>query len=659
MNRSFKNSVVAGMLALTIVAGGAPAASAQSPSISDLQAQINQLLATLNTLKAGQSAGTCTGNWSRSLGQGSTGTDVLRLQQFLNRSADTRVAVSGAGSVGMETSFYGPATAAAVSKFQVKYRGEVLAPNGLLNPTGFFGPSSITKANALCVSTPTQPTTPTTPTTPDSGGDEGVTLQGEGTLEVLEIDDAEKTDIEEAAGDAIIAELTLEAKDGDIEINRLDLSLVADSDATEKDPWDTFENISLWVNDEKISEVRIDNRNDFLNRNLGTVRFSNLDLVLEEDEEITVSIAVSVRNNIKGAGTNASWNVSAQRLRYFDADGAASDESSFGDLGEAVAFDIVVRGDGEELKFALGPNNPDDRNLIVDESRRTNNQTILQYTIEAIDNDIELDTLYVNVETGTAIFSDVVSDIRLVIGNKSFRKEAIVSTGDYTANSVRVAFDIDGDIEIDEDDKETIRVVVDLKPQSNYANGETIRARVTAAERDLTEAEGADDIKEFSGTVVGDEYRLISEGIVTSPDNVSFGFTTQGRDDTTGIFTIEFEVTAVEGDFYINNAATTTSATTSGGVRFSLDTTSGTPTSISAILDSSADERNDGVFIVREGETETFTLQVTVDASAAGQHRVSLEAIHYSTATDGVSDVETYLTTPANEYRTPYGFINE
>ncbi len=108
----------------------------------------------------------CPYTWARNLTVGATGDDVKKLQQFLNSMSDTMVASSGAGSVGNETSTFGPATKAAVVKFQNKYASEVLTPVGLSAGTGYFGASSRVKANALCSSAAATTPTTTTPTTP-------------------------------------------------------------------------------------------------------------------------------------------------------------------------------------------------------------------------------------------------------------------------------------------------------------------------------------------------------------------------------------------------------------------------------------------------------------------------------------------------------------
>ncbi len=79
--------------------------------------------------------------WSRSLKLGSRGADVKDLQMFLNMCADSKVANSGAGSPGMETTYFGPATKAAVVKWQ--------AARGVMPTSGLFGPLSRAKAADL------------------------------------------------------------------------------------------------------------------------------------------------------------------------------------------------------------------------------------------------------------------------------------------------------------------------------------------------------------------------------------------------------------------------------------------------------------------------------------------------------------------------------
>ncbi len=77
---------------------------------------------------------------------GSTGVDVMNLQKVLNMYPQTQVAVSGAGSPGMETSYFGNATRGAVNKFHALHLVEL----GISAPTGnAFG---LTRAllNQIC-----------------------------------------------------------------------------------------------------------------------------------------------------------------------------------------------------------------------------------------------------------------------------------------------------------------------------------------------------------------------------------------------------------------------------------------------------------------------------------------------------------------------------
>src|SRR4030042_6899632 len=91
---------------------------ASALTAEELQAQIATLTAQLAALQTqlttltGTTAGTvpaaCTGiTFTANLTIGSTGTAVQCLQAFLNRSATTQVAATGAGSPGSETTYFG------------------------------------------------------------------------------------------------------------------------------------------------------------------------------------------------------------------------------------------------------------------------------------------------------------------------------------------------------------------------------------------------------------------------------------------------------------------------------------------------------------------------------------------------------------------------
>lgn len=99
---------------------------------------------------------------STTLRFGDSGPQVLLLQQLLNKSPDTAVAVSGAGSPGMESSYFGAKTLDAVKRYQNKYSAQILVPAGLASPTGIVGPLTLVMMQKG-VSTSTAATSATTP----------------------------------------------------------------------------------------------------------------------------------------------------------------------------------------------------------------------------------------------------------------------------------------------------------------------------------------------------------------------------------------------------------------------------------------------------------------------------------------------------------------
>lgn len=156
--------VAAGFVGFAMAVSAFVPAIASADTASDLQAQINSLLATIASLQS-QLSGTTGGGastgytFNTNLTMGSKGTDVMNLQKVLNMSADTRVnqTANGAGSPGNETSNFGGLTRAAVVKFQVKY--------GITPAVGYVGPVTRAKLNSMNTGSTVPPVvTPGTPT---------------------------------------------------------------------------------------------------------------------------------------------------------------------------------------------------------------------------------------------------------------------------------------------------------------------------------------------------------------------------------------------------------------------------------------------------------------------------------------------------------------
>ncbi|MFA6339108.1 MAG: hypothetical protein WCW87_03575 [Candidatus Paceibacterota bacterium] len=94
------------------------------------------------------------GTFTRTLTLGMSGYDVQMLQKFLNSSSDTKIASTGAGSPGNETTYFGQLTKNAVIKYQNKYATKLVFPKGFYSGDGIFDSTTRNMVNLAIASNP-------------------------------------------------------------------------------------------------------------------------------------------------------------------------------------------------------------------------------------------------------------------------------------------------------------------------------------------------------------------------------------------------------------------------------------------------------------------------------------------------------------------------
>ncbi len=598
---------------------------ADAATIANVQASLNGTAPTMPTTPSTGGSMACNASvWTRDLTVGSTGADVMALQKFLNMSAATQVAATGAGAPGMETSTFGPATRAAVIKFQTA--------NAITPAAGYVGPVTRTTIAAKCSgTTPTTPGNPTTPTTPT--GLNG----GEGTLEVNDLLGDVESDLEEGDKDVKVLGLELEAKDSDISIQRVDVQFDLDDafggESTQLDDYIT--EATLWLDGKKIGTVDVDQIDeDSSESDLYEARFTGLNSIIREGKTADLHVAVTAVKNVDTGdiATQLEVGIPDTGIRAIDAMGISEtynggyNGNGYGDLETFT----VGQSDTGTLDITEGDNNPEAGIVVANDTTDTNNVTVLEFDLEANDQDITITDLPVGITvSGATNVGDIVKRATLYKGSTAVKSKTIpASAGTYA----EIVF-TDVNLEIQDGDTETFSVKLDINKTDSGepADGDTVIASTTESlvGWDVEDANGENVTPD--GSVGGNTQTFyLANGISVTYKSSTATKTVgsiAGAPDVAD-FTVKFSVKNVGDDtVYFDGdveagipagAGTVTWATTT-------DSTTGTTTSgftaygtgiVTADSPDSSDVLNSGDkrFVLDAGETRNFTFTVSIPA---------------------------------------------
>ncbi len=574
--------------------------------------------------------------FTRDLTLGSTGADVIELQTWLEAKGMLMI------PAGVSKGYFGALTQSALAKYQ--------ASVGISPAAGYFGP--ITRAKVAMEGTPSNPGNDDD----DNDSDNGDLSGGEASLEQFDLSAGNDSDVEEGAS-AEIAEIEFDVEDGDVSIDRIDLSLVADSGNEESDPWDSFDSLRLLVDGDEIGEADLSDEDNYLDEDTGTLRISGIDYVVREGETVTIAVEVTAQNSVDGADADAAeWtiNVEDDGIRATDAEGI---QQYVGVDTDTVDFSIEVEGDGEELNVSSSNDDPESDTFEVLDNGKSDPASIFVFDLEAEESDIEIDTVQIAVETGTADVNDVVSEFTLEIDGEEFDDWSFADLDDGATTTATIEFDIDGDYTLDADSEVSVVLIAEFKAANgtNYAtSGETILASIATGAID---GEGADDVTS-DGSATGDEHTLAIAGLTAELSSKESD--TSGDNDTVGEYTFVVDVTAFEEDAFIELAASR-GTTTNSDVGFSvaifdgsnaLVTTGTTTFSVTA----DEDEDNNNFVEVGNGDTVQFTVEVFFDAATSGTYRAQLYSVNHN---DTAANEDTvFQLVPESTYRSASEYVN-
>lgn len=646
----FKRGAVGGVLALMLLALAVPQLPrAEAATIEELQAQIQALILQLTTLQGGStsSALVCTPFMS-DLTLGRSGTEVSALQRFLM----SRGHAIPAGATG----YFGGQTQAALSAFQ--------SSNGIAPAVGYFGPITRSKVNILCAvaSQPTNPgegtttPSPTTPTSPVSG------LKGEATLEKFDAKSGDDTNLEEGQKNISVMDVSFKVDDGDVRINRIDLGFRPDDANNEQDPWDTFDEVSVYNGSSRIARIDAGNEDNWDENAPAAgdyrLRMTGINLTLSEGDTAEFSVRVSTRKSIKGANDGEVWSifVPTNGIRGLDAERS---NVYTGDSADMVTIDIDEAGNADELIVKRSDEDPDSTTLQLKSNARSGWMTVFAFDIDTDDseNDIEIRRLPIELTVSTSTGDAFVRDIRLTVDGKTYTKKTIT---DGLTNTALFEFDRK-EFMIDAGDRVTVEVEVEFKALGDSFEGSTIVGGVDVSG---IVARGADTLSgsQLTGSANGETHTMRTSGLNVvgkSGSAVLNSNSSDTREDDAGSYSFKFDVTAFDGDIYIARQALRGTTLDTAGVNFIIEDASVGGTEIASGTVSttfSSDARvENGFYKINEGETKSFTLYVEFDPEYQSFYNVQVHSVNWSKTPSAPTTLQRTL--PEQNYETAVLYI--
>ena len=514
-------------------------------TIEELEAQIAQLNATIQSLLA-QLAGQTTPAtgavcFYTDLAQGTTSAEVKKLQETLNLDPATRVAASGAGAPGSETTYFGPLTLAAVKAFQ--------ANHGIIT-TGYVGPLTRGQLNALYC-TPTPPTTvPDTTTT--------TVAPAYGTLSVVSYPVSNPQTTLYGANTYETVAGQYKATGSDMTVRKVGVKIV--SSAATTFPWQAFTTVSVWDGDTKLAESPVTLANAIENTWAKdyTFNLSGFNWVIPNGTQKVLTVKVTTVASPVAAATGVTWTVSLL-TDVVSSDTAGVTYSTVSGNAVTTGALTLTSAQASSVVTSASSDNPLAGNVIASTSATTK-VDVLKFNVQVKDVNATFNSGTIKVSTdGTIVKDSYVTSLELWDGATLVAAAAPTGWGSHIGTSTWSNFNLP--ISAGTTKTLTVKAVLAQLP-STYANDGSGLISISTGPT-LSGIDTNNNVVAATGTTVtgNNQYPFI---IAPTFAYVGHSVAVKNYSDTSlnniGDTSITFSVTANGGDIFIpaqSNATTT------------------------------------------------------------------------------------------------------
>lgn len=419
----------------------------------------------------------------------------------------------------------------------------------------------------------------------------------------------------------VILATQVEANNSNIVINSVEVNL----SGTSIQPWKTFDSFGLYIDNQLVKSIDATQSNFIENTADAnyTLTFADLQNTIQKDSLTDLVIKVDMKNSLENE-SNYTFKFLEGSIKGEDSLNAVKSTNTV--ITNSTTLDLTIPG---TISFSLNPASPKMGYILGSSTATSADKPITIFDVKAENRDVTIRTLKV---TMTDI-GGLVSAVKLYDG-ATLLSSVAGANGDVTFSNLVIT--------IAKDTTKSLTIKVDLKPIDGITitEGLSLIAAISANDTKITAIDSSEDTlttdNMSNNTITGGKQTAYTKAPTFTLVSSNIVKTTQAGSNDIADATIVVNVTANGGDIYFKKTADAGDSTEA----FVVNKAGGAIAEANYTYTTNADAYDANFFVVRNGETKSFTITGRISGGNIFE-QMSLITAKWSVNSDGSSPVTT------------------